>query len=245
MSIECVDIESLKEAIDKSFRNELEVRCAYKGQVEEEVLEYLKDVLDLQEYSFFENYDDTRTLYKLALNIKEYNDGTSGYNPFTDYPLCDRLRGFYADFSSLCADYAEESIDKSQIDLSDLENLEMKLASNLITQILDDYRKDVDYLLGKTAYKDKVEFIDMLEETQEKLPFEIMIEYQKDSRYETDVILLDSIKHFQAYYYQDDFKSFLKNNPNFESDYPSIDEFLELDTLRSEQESTHKKRIRS
>lgn len=243
MSIKA-NIKTLKEVIDKSFRNELEVRCDYQGKVEQKVLEYLKDVLNLQEYSFFEKYDDAETLYKLALNIKEYNDGTSAYNPFIDYPLCDRLGDVYADFSSLCADYAEEIIDKSQIDLSDLENLKIELASNLITQILDDYRKDVNYLLGKTAYMDKVEFVNMLEEIQYDLPFEIMIEYQKDSRYETDVILLDSIKHFQGCYYQDNFKRFLKNNPDFESDYIDIDEFLELDTLKSEQESTHKKRTR-
>lgn len=158
---ECANIESLKESIDKSFGKEL--KSFYNGKAEGEALEYLKDVLNLEEYSLFDEYIDTETLYKLAINIKEYNEGISPYNPFKDYPMCDILSDFYADFSILCANYAAGLIDKSQIDLSDLESLKIELAINAITQILNEYKANVDYLLGQKTYIDKVEFVNELE----------------------------------------------------------------------------------
>lgn len=157
---ECANIESLKEAIDKSFGKDLE--SIYNEKAEGEALEYLKDVLDLEQYSLFDEID-TNTLYKLAINVEEYNDGISPYNPFADYPMCDRLSDFYAVFNILCANYAMGRIDKSRIDLSDLESLKIELAINAITQILNEYKANVDYLLGQKTYMDKVEFVNELE----------------------------------------------------------------------------------
>lgn len=195
MSIEA-NIKTLKEALDKSFHNQISIRYDNKEK-EKEILEYLEVVLDLEKYSLFNEYSDTKNLYKLALEIKKYNDDSSLYNPFTDYPLCDRLSGFYDDFSEECAVSAEELIDKTQIDLSNLESLKRELASNLITQTLNDYEKRFNLVLCYD-YLDKVELINDLEKTQEELPFEIMVQYEKDTIFK-DVILLGTIKQSQNF----------------------------------------------
>ncbi|MBX7491275.1 hypothetical protein [Helicobacter turcicus] len=227
-------LEEFKERFNISFNNELAIRCQWqnngKDKQELEILNYLKEQLGLVEHFFKDENYVNENLYDLALEVEKYNQNPNAHNPFGDFPLCDLLNGIYLDYSALCSLYAEDLIDKSQIDLSNLESLKEALAQNLITNILKDYKSDVDYLLNEN-YSDyaKISFlIELLEEQKESLPIDLELSYSLDSN---NIIDLNTLT--LSPYSKEQLKCYLLENPDYESDYTSIDAFLKLDALKN------------
>lgn len=240
--METATLQEFRKILNESYKKELEIRCGYVGRKELEILKYLKyDLLHLKDELF--NERDELTLYKLAEQVEEFTEGKSEYNPFMDYPLCDALEGIYHDYGELCANYAEGLIDKSQIDLSDLDSLKTFLAQNMITTILKDYQRDIEYFMyeNHTPYYNKESLIDTLEQETNDLPFEVKISFDRSPKCE-EIIELDSIVLSEQS--REELKEFLKENNEWESDYGEIDNFLCLNELKEEieQESQNKTR---
>ncbi len=235
-------LQEFKKILNESYKKEIEERWNYVGRKELEILKYLKyDLMHLKD-ELFNEYDEP-TLYKLAQQVEEFSNGKSEYNPFNDYPLCDALDGIYLDYSELCATYAEGLIDKSQIDLSNLEFLKQSLAQNLIKTILKDYQRDIEYFMyeNHTPYYNRESLIILLEQETNDLPFTISIDFDRSPNCQ-EIILLDSIALSEQS--KKDLKEFLKDNKEWESDYGEINDFLHLDELKKELEQESQIRIR-
>lgn len=236
--MENATLHEFKKILNESYKKEIETRWNCAGREELEILKYLKyDLMHLKDELFNEN--DELTLYKLAKQVEEFSNGKSEYNPFNDCPLCDALDGIYLDYSKLCATYAEGLIDKSQIDLSNLEFLKQSLAQNLIKAILKDYQRDIEYFMyeNHTPYYNRESLIILLEQETNDLPFELKIEYApKYPEYpeQKEIIDLESLKLTEQS--KKDLKEFLKDNKEWESNYGSIDDFLCLNELKEELE---------
>lgn len=69
MSIEA-NIKTLKEALDKSFHNQISIRYGNKEK-EKEILEYLEVVLDLEKYSLFNKFALNDGNLILARHLKD------------------------------------------------------------------------------------------------------------------------------------------------------------------------------
>ena len=232
--MENATLNELKKILNESYKKEIETRWNCAGRKELEILKYLKyDLMHLKDELFNEN--DELTLYKLANQVEEFSNGKSEYNPFNDYPLCDALDGIYLDYSELCATYAEGLIDKSQIDLSDLESLKQSLAQNLIKTILENYQRDIEYFMyeNHTPYYNRESLIMLLEQETKDLPFTISIDFDRSPNCQ-EIILLDSIALSEQS--KNNLKEFLKDNKEWESNYDSIDDFLCLNELKEELE---------
>lgn len=236
--MENATLHEFKKILNESYKKELEIRCDYVGRKELEILKYLKyDLMHLKDELFNEN--DELTLYKLAEQVEDFIEGKSEYNPFNDYPLCDALDGIYLDYSELCATYAEGLIDKSQIDLSNLESLKLFLAENMIKTILTDYKRDIEYFMyeNHTPYYNRESLITLLEQETSDFPFGLKIEYAlKYPEYpeQKEIIDLESLKLTEQS--KEYLKEFLKYNKEWESNYGSIDDFLCLNELKEELE---------
>ena len=240
--METATLHEFKKILNESYKKEIETRWNCAGREELEILKYLKyDLLHLKDELF--NERDELTLYKLAEQVEEFTEGKSEYNPFMDYPLCDALEGIYHDYGELCANYAEGLIDTSQIDLSDLDSLKTFLAQNMITTILKDYQRDIEYFMyeNHTPYYNRESLIDTLEQETNDLPFEVKISFDRSPKCE-EIIELDSIVLSEQS--REELKEFLKENNEWESDYGEIDNFLCLNELKEEieQESQNKTR---
>lgn len=244
--MENATLHEFKKILNESYKKEIETRWNCAGREELEILKYLKyNLMHLKDELFNEN--DELTLYKLAQQVEEFSNEKSEYNPFNDYPLCDALDGIYLDYSELCATYAEGLIDKSQIDLSNLEFLKQFLAQNLIKTILKDYQRDIEYFMyeNHTPYYNRESLIMLLEQETNDLPFELKIEYApKYPEYpeQKEIIDLESLKLTEQS--KKDLKEFLKDNKEWVSNYGSIDDFLCLNELKEELEQESQIRTR-
>ncbi|MCL9821884.1 hypothetical protein NCR96_09070 [Helicobacter sp. 14348-15] len=239
--METATLHEFKKILNESYKKEIETRWNCAGREELEILKYLKyDLLHLKDELF--NERDELTLYKLAEQVEDFTEGDE-YNPFKDYPLCDALEGIYHDYSELCATYAEGLIDKSQIDLSDLESLKQSLAQNLIKTILENYQSDIEYFMyeNHTPYYNRESLIMLLEQETNDLPFAISIDFDRNPNCQ-EIILLDSIALSEQS--KKDLKEFLKDNKGWESNYSSIDDFLCLNELKEELEQESQIRTR-
>ena len=239
--METATLHEFKKILNESYKKEIETRWNCAGREELEILKYLKyDLLHLKDELF--NERDELTLYKLAEQVEDFTEGDE-YNPFKDYPLCDALDGIYHDYSELCANYAEGLIDKSQIDLSDLDSLRTFLAQNMITTILKDYKRDIEYFMyeNHTPYYNRESLIMLLEQETNDLPFAISIDFDRNPNCQ-EIILLDSIALSEQS--KKDLKEFLKDNKEWESNYSSIDDFLCLNELKEELEQESQIRTR-
>lgn len=225
-------IDELNSSFNKDFK------LNQREKPEPEVLKYLEEVLDLNDFMLSETDSDslrylqTETLYKLASQIQEHCEGMCGYNPFVDYPLCDRLEDFYDDYSELCAIYSEDIIDKSLIDLSDLTSLKIKLASYCIEQMLFYYKQDIDdFLVKNPLYEEKRDLAYILMKSTDSLSMldNVEVSFQEN---ENGIILLDSIKMAQNC--REQMKNYLKRNSKFETESDELNEFLELDAIKEE-----------
>lgn len=232
--MENATLHEFKKILNESYKKEIETRWNCAGREELEILKYLKyDLMHLKDELFNEN--DELTLYKLAKQVEEFSNGKSEYNPFNDCPLCDALDRIYLDYSELCATYAEGLIDKSQIDLSNLESLKQSLAQNLIKAILKDYQRDIEYFMyeNHTPYYNRESLIILLEQETNDLPFAISIDFDRNPNCQ-EIISLDSMTLSEQS--KKDLKEFLKDNKEWESNYGSIDDFLCLNELKEELE---------
>ncbi|MBD5165135.1 hypothetical protein [Helicobacter sp.] len=234
--METATLRGFQKILNNSFKKEFEIRRDYVGRKELEILKYLKyDLMHLKD-ELFNEYDEP-TLYKLAQQVEEFSNGKSEYNPFNDYPLCDALDGIYLDYSELCATYAEGLIDKSEIDLSNLESLKSSLAENMITTILKDYKNDMEVILQSSNYEEMEELVEELTTIEYDLPFELRIEYAlqyPEYPSQKEIIDLKSLRLTEESLH--DLKGFLRKNKDWESDYRSINDFLCFNELKEELE---------
>lgn len=220
--------------IDDTFNYDF--KCEKGNESTRKILEYLKGVLDLEDLKLSQivdpnalHYNEDRTLYKLAKQIHDFLEGDCAYDPFTDYPLCDSLEDFYNDFNELCGEIGELLVDKSQIDLSDLDGLKRDLAKEVVQRELFYYKEDVDdYLNANPLYEDKCELLKDLFALENKLCFSLEVEYSCKENKHLDInsIELSSESRKQI-------KDFLRKNPDFDK---GDDEFYSftLDEIREE-----------
>lgn len=234
-------LDTLKDKLEKSFKENFIMSCEYSKSAMN-ILNFIKEVGNFEFHQLFQEKTDGHRLYDFASEVIKDIHSINHYFSHQD------LLNFYSNFSEDCANCSEHLIDKERIDLSELDLLKVDLAKNLIKASLLDYQKDMDYFLqsldtrnnGQSNYTKAADFINLLEDCA--LPFPLEFEYQNQDYDNVQWINPQSIKIND--FCREDIKEYLKENPNFESDYTAVDEFLELESIKDElmqsKESQHR-----
>lgn len=233
----------------ESFVNKLFEKFYSKNKKEIEILQGLKTLFNYtsscEYFNFFRSKKYSfidKSLYDIACDIEKFNKEESYYDIFTDYPLCDELVKYYDEFPDECAIYADEKFVHSNIDLSELNELKLELAQNMIKCILLKFKEKVDNLLKFDSYEEKVELLNDLEALEYKdLPFELEFEVKIDSSYKEFVMDLDTLNLSQRS--KEELKEFLKNNKDFTTENNQINQFLELEKFKKELECENLKNL--